>query len=116
MIPFPEQAPMPVARPDGHRVRIRLRRRPKPADPRSWNLTLTSTGTGVPALMALDSPELLWAAVEDLEWRLAVEELRTRRPHRWRRSQLAAWTAEWDRLEERRRRIAEIVNGVVSGL
>jgi len=116
MTSFPEHAPTPVVRAHVDRVRIRLHRRPKPSDPRSWNLTLVSAGTGVPLRMAADSPELLWAAVEDLEWRLALEDLRNRRPHRWQRSRMTAWAAEWDRLEERRRRIAEIATEAVSAL
>ena len=116
MIPFPEHAPTPVARTHESRARIRLHRRLKPTDPRSWNLMLASAGTGVPVQMVLDSPGLLTAAVEDLEWRLAREELRDRRPHRWQKSAMAAWTAERDRLEEKRLRVAEIAAEAVSAL
>ncbi|GAA2009104.1 hypothetical protein [Catenulispora subtropica] len=118
MIPFPEPATTPVAstRQYHFRLRFRLRRRRKASDPRSWNLTLASTGTGVPARMALECPALLTAAVEDLEWRLALEELRARRPHRWQKSALDAWTAEREQLEQERRRIAEIAAHAVSAL
>ncbi|GAA2003379.1 hypothetical protein [Catenulispora subtropica] len=116
MTPFPEHAPTPVRRVHESRPRIRLHRRLKPTDPRSWNLMLASAGTRVPVRMVLDRPELLKAAVEDLEWRLALEELRARRPHRWQKSETAAWTAERDRLEEERRRIAEIAAEAVSTL
>jgi hypothetical protein len=114
--PYPEQAPTPVVHDGETAWRIRLHRRPKPDDPRSWNLMLASAGTGVPARMAASSPGLMTAVVEDLEWRLALEDLEAWRPHRWQRSEMAAWTAEWDRLEEKRRRIAEIASEAVSAL
>lgn len=116
MTPIPEPAPTAAVRDHAGHAWIRLHRRLKPSDPRSWNLTLASAGTGVPLRMAAESPELLWAAVEDLEWRLAVEDLRTRRPHRWQYARMAAWVAERDRLEEKRRRIAEIADEAVSAL
>ena len=117
MTPYPEPAPTPVERTSReHHIRIRLHRRLKPTDPRSWNLMLRSAGTSVPVRMAVRSPGLLTAAVEDLEWQLALADLRARRPHRWQRRELAAWTAEWDRLEEKRLRIAEIAAEAVSAL
>jgi hypothetical protein len=120
MIPFPEHAPTPAVRTrEQHprfRFQLRFRRRRKDSDPRTWNLMLASAGTGVPVRMALESPGLLTIAVEDLEWRLALDELRSRRPHRWQRSEMTAWTAEWNGLEEKRRRIAELTVEAVSGL
>lgn len=115
MIPFLRPVPPSVARTGENQVRL-FRRRPKASDPRSWNLMLASAGTGVPVRMAVDSPGLLTAAVEDLEWCLAMKELRARRPHWWRKSSRADWTADRDRLEERRRRIAEITAEAVSAL
>ena len=109
MMSFPRQTPTQVVRTRENRVRIRLHRRLKPSDPRSWNLMLASAGTAVPVRTVVDSPGLLTAAVEDLQWRLALENLRARRPHRWQKPEMAAWTAELARLAEKQRRIAEIV-------
>lgn len=114
MIPFSKPAPAPAVRIRENRVR--LRRRPKASDPRSWNLMLASAGTSVPIRMAVDSPALLTAAVEDLQWCLEMKELRARRPHRWQHSAMAEWAAELDRLEERRRQIAEIAAEALSVL
>ncbi|OLE23868.1 MAG: hypothetical protein AUG49_14905 [Catenulispora sp. 13_1_20CM_3_70_7] len=116
MNPFPIPAPTSVGRARGTRIRLRVHRRLKASDPRSWNLVLASAGTGVPVRMVLDSPGLLTAAVEDLEWRLALADLRAGRPHRWQRSKMAAWSAEQERLEDRRRRIAEFAAEAVSAM
>ncbi|MFL6112798.1 MAG: hypothetical protein ACJ786_15815 [Catenulispora sp.] len=116
MNPFPIPTPISVGRARGTRIRLRVHRRLKASDPRSWNLVLASAGTGVPALMVVDSPGLLAAAVADLEWCLALAELRARRPHRWQRSKTAVWTAERERLEARRRRIAELAAEAVSAM
>lgn len=114
MTPFLWRAPSPLCA--SGEDRVRLRRRPKPSDPRSWNLMLASAGTGVPVRMAVDSPALLAAAVEDLEWCLAMKELRARRPRRWQHSAMVEWAAEMDRLEQKRKRIAENAAEAVSVL
>lgn len=114
MNPFPIYATIQAGRTGG--TRIRIRRRLKASDPRTWNLMLASAGTGVPIRMVVDSPGLLTAAVEDLQWCLALAELRAGRPHRWQRSKMAAWNAERERLEEKRRRIAEFAAEAVSAM
>lgn len=117
MNPFPIHAQISVGRTGGAGIRIRrTRRRLKASDPRSWNLVIASAGTGVPVRMVVDSPGLLTAAVEDLEWCLALAVLRAGRPRRWQRSKMAAWTAERERLEEKRRRIAGFAAVAVSAL
>ena len=119
MIPFfPESAPAPAAGAARRWAkRATRRRRPlKTSDPRSWNLTLAASGTGVPLRLAAESPGFLTAAVDDLEWCLAVADLSARRPHWWQRSAMAAWNTEWERLERVRRRIAENAARAVSAL
>jgi hypothetical protein len=113
---FPMSAPIPDAQSTTPWPRIRLRRR-RPADESQvCNLTLVSAGTGVPLRLAAESPTLMVAAVEDLCWRLAVEDLQTRRPRRWHRRASAAWRDEQARLEAKRSRIAEMTASAVSEL
>ena len=116
MIPFSGPTPTPVVRLRGNRLRTWLRRRREPSDPRGWNLTLASVGLTVSAWTVVDSPLLLTAVVEDFQWRLAMANLRTRRPRWWRRSEKAAWKAELHRLDETRRRIAEMAMEGVNAL
>lgn len=118
MIPFSWHAPPPGVRirEDRGRPWCWFWRRRKPSDPRSWNLVLASAGIGVPVGMAIDSPGLLTVVVEDLQWCLAMKELRARRPRRWQRAAMARWTAERDRLEEDRLRIARIAAEALSSL
>jgi hypothetical protein len=116
MIPFPEQIPAQAVRTRDRRVLSRPHRRRKPSDPRSWNLTLASAGTAVPARTVVASPGLLAAAVEDLQWRLAMEELLARKPRRRQKAEMAAWLAEADRLEDKRRRIAEITAEAINAM
>jgi hypothetical protein len=84
-----------------HRFRLRIAQ-----DPRNWNLTLKAAGTAVPVQTVMASPTLLMVAVEDLCWGLAIDDLESRKPRRWRRSQRTAWDAEQAALEAKRTRIA----------
>ena len=111
---FPMSAPIPPMW--SAMSRLRVHRRPKPEDPKTWNLTLVSANTGVPLRLVAESPTLLAAAVEDLCWRLAVEDLQARRPRWWRRRALAAWRDERARVEAERRRIVEMTACAVSEL
>ena len=111
---FPLGAPIPPTW--SAMSRLHFHRRPEPEDPRAWNLTLVSANTGVPLRLAAESPTLLTAAVEDLCWRLALEDLEKRRPRWWQRRARAAWRDELARMEAERCRIVEMTACAVSEL
>lgn len=79
-----------------------------------WNLRFESAGTAVPAALVKDSPTLLVAAVEELCWRVATEGWRARRPHRWQRRAYAAWRGQADWLEQKRLRLADMVDDALA--
>ena len=100
----PEQAPR----------RRRSRRAARAAAGPGWNLRFEAAGTSVPAALVQDSPTLLVAAVEDICWRVAAEGWLARRPHRWHRRAYAAWRAQSQWLEEKRSRLAGMVDDALA--
>jgi len=80
----------------------------------AWNLRFESAGTTVPAGLVQDSPILLVAAVEDVCWQAAAEGWRARRPHRWQRRAYAAWCAQSDWLDQKRRRLNTMIDDALA--
>lgn len=92
--------------------RRRSRRGAQPAE--DWNLRFESAGTAVPAGIVRDSPALLVAAVEDVCWQAATEGWHARRPHRWQRRAYAAWRAQSDWLDQKRRRLNTMLDDALA--
>jgi hypothetical protein len=93
---------VPAARP-----RRAARRRPSDV----WNLRFESVDARIPAAAVAQSPTLLVVAVEDICWRVAMDQCKAGRPHRWRRHAYAAWVAQARRLEDKRDRLRDLVDG-----
>ncbi len=94
--------------------RRRSRRAARAAAERGWNLRFESAGTSVPAALVQDSPTLLVAAVEDVCWRVATEGWLARRPHRWHRHAYSAWRAQAQWLDQKRSRLAGIIDDALA--
>jgi len=75
-----------------------------------FNLSFDSAATSVPVGIVEDSPTLLIAAVEDLCWRLAVQDWSTREPQRSDKVGHAAWQSEARHFNDKRARIQEMVD------
>lgn len=75
----------------------------------AWNLRFESVGAHIPTAAVAGSPTLMFAAVEDFCWQLAMQELRSRRPHRWRRAAYAAWSAQVRALTEKSARLRQMI-------
>lgn len=102
--------------PRRRRWQLRTRRGRERAAVVSRNLDLASAGTGVPLALVEKDPMLLHLAVEDLCWRLAVEDLDRRRPRRGDQAARQAWRAEQARLEAERTQLADMVAETISTL
>jgi hypothetical protein len=75
----------------------------------AWNLRFESLGAHIPTAAVAGSPALMFAAVEDLCWQLAMRDLRSRRPRRWRRAAYAAWCAQVRALTDNRTRLRQMI-------
>jgi hypothetical protein len=96
--------------------RLPTRRRREQAAADARNLSLLSAGTGVPLGLVEHNAALLHLAVEDLCWRLAVDDLHRRRPCRGDGVAQNAWHVEQARLEARRLRLVQLTAEAVSAL
>jgi len=75
----------------------------------AWNVSFESFGTRIPSSVVANSPTLLMAAVEEVCWRVAMDDWLAARPRRWRRRAYAAWAARLADLEEKRERLRILV-------
>ncbi|WP_194916387.1 hypothetical protein [Catenulispora rubra] len=80
------------------------------------NMTLVSAGTRVPLSLIENDPMLMHLTVDDMCWRLAVEDLDRHRPHRGDRCAQDAWLADRAQLEAERERLAVMVTEAISSL
>jgi hypothetical protein len=80
------------------------------------NLMLDSVRGGIPLRLVDDNPALLTLAVEDLCWRVAVDDHAKRRPARFRRAAYAAWREEQVRWEQKQGRLAEMAAEAIKQL
>jgi hypothetical protein len=87
----------------------KTQRRRGPGARAAWNLVFTSSATNVPVAIVKDSPTLMVAAVEELCWRMAVQDWAEREPPRRDRRRYAAWRSEARRHHEKRERIQAMV-------
>ncbi len=86
----------------------RRRTRQEPKNP--WNLRFDSLGTHIPATVVADSPTLLVVAIEDVCWRLAMDNWRAQRPPRWHRTAHRAWQARYQQLDDKRERLQALAD------
>jgi len=100
--------PVEPARP-AQPVRSPKRRR-KSAVRSACNLSFDSAAANVPIAIVSDSPTLMVAAVEDLCWRLAVQDWSEREPPRADREAHAAWKSEAKRFNDKRGRVRQLVD------
>jgi hypothetical protein len=91
----------------------KTQRRRGPFAPAAWNLSFTSSATNVPFAIVQDSPTLMVAAVEELCWRMAVQDWAEREPPRRDRRRYAAWRSEARCHHEKRERIRAMVDEAV---
>jgi hypothetical protein len=75
----------------------------------AWNLRFESVGAHIPTAAVAGSPALMFAAVEDLCWQIAMQDLRSRRPRRWRRAAYAAWSAQVRALTDNSARLRRMI-------
>lgn len=78
--------------------------------PEARDLLIAGAGVRMPALIVRDSPTLMVAAVEDLCWRLGLEDWTRRKPPLWHQAARATWRDEHRRLEEKRSRIRSMID------
>ena len=88
----------------------KAQRRGKTKGAAGFNLAFDSAATSVPVAIVQDSPTLLVAAVEDLCWRLAVQDWSAREPQRSDKDGHAAWQSEARRFNDKRARIQKMVD------